>query len=187
MYKVIKRCIDLILSFLGLVICMPLFIFIGVAIKLDSKGSIIFAQKRIGQFAKPFRIFKFRTMISNASSIGPSSTSDGDTRITRVGHILRKTSLDELPQLFNIFIGDMSLVGYRPGVCEDYTEEELKSNLFSVKPGITGNAQVNGRSKLNLEQKRAYEMDYVNNICFLTDLRLIFKTVSVVLLHKGVN
>lgn len=187
MYKIVKRLIDFVLAFIGIVILSPLFIIVSILIKIDSKGSIIFSQERVGQFAKPFHIYKFRTMVANASKIGPTSTATNDARITKVGRILRTTSLDELPQLFNILLGNMSIVGFRPGVRGDYTENELKSELFNVKPGITGYAQVNGRSSLEPEEKRAYEMEYVKKISFLTDIKIILKTVKVVLFRKGTN
>jgi len=100
---------------------------------------------------------------------------------------LRKTSLDELPQLWNILLGDMSLVGYRPGVRENYTEDDLNSEIFSVKPGLTGAAQVNGRSSLTLEEKRNYEKDYARNISFITDFKIVLKTIRVIVSRKGAN
>ena len=132
-------------------------------------------------------IYKFRTMVSNASKIGPSSTAENDIRITKVGRFLRRTSLDELPQLWNILLGDMSFVGYRPGVKENYSEEDLHSEIFHVKPGLTGAAQINGRSNLSLEQKRNYEKEYARNISFITDMKIFLKTIKVVFFREGTN
>src|SRR5699024_479670 len=142
---VIKRVIDLIGSVAGIIILSPLFVIISILIKLDSKGSILFKQKRLGKYGEPFYILKFRTMVENAEKIGDGLTvkTESDTRITKVGHFLRKTSLDELPQLFNVFIGNMSLVGPRPPVTyfpydgyEHYPE--WAKARFTMKPGITG-------------------------------------------------
>lgn len=186
-YKYFKRAMDIIISLVAVVLLIPVFILIAIAIKMDSKGRIIFKQERVGQKAKKFYIYKFRTMVSNASQIGPSSTAENDVRITRIGRFLRKTSLDELPQLWNVLLGDMSLVGYRPGVRENYSEEDLQSEIFLVKPGLTGAAQINGRSSLSLEEKRNYEKEYARNISFLTDIKIFFKTIKVVVFRKGVN
>ncbi len=187
MYKYFKRAMDIIISLVAVVLLIPVFILIAIAIKMDSKGRIIFKQERVGQKAKKFYIYKFRTMVSNASQIGPSSTAENDVRITRIGRFLRKTSLDELPQLWNVLLGDMSLVGYRPGVRENYSEEDLQSEIFLVKPGLTGAAQINGRSSLSLEEKRNYEKEYARNISFLTDIKIFFKTIKVVVFREGVN
>lgn len=186
-YKYFKRAMDIIISLVAVVLLIPVFILIAIAIKMDSKGRIIFKQERVGQKAKKFYIYKFRTMVSNASQIGPSSTAENDVRITRIGRFLRKTSLDELPQLWNVLLGDMSLVGYRPGVRENYSEEDLQSEIFLVKPGLTGAAQINGRSSLSLEEKRNYEKEYARNISFLTDIKIFFKTIKVVVFREGVN
>lgn len=179
--KYIKRGFDLII---GLVVFLLLWWLMAiVALLIISKDGfpVIFKQERIGQYGKPFRIYKFRTMVKNAEAIGPKSTPKDDPRITPIGRFLRKTSLDELPQLFNLLKGDMSIVGYRPGVLENYEEADFKSGMFNVKPGITGYAQVNGRSGLNLEEKRRWELKYVEDISFITDLKILFKTVAVVL------
>ena len=120
-------------------------------------------------------------MVKNAEKIGPKQTNREDSRITKVGKLLRKTSLDELPQIVNLIKGDMSVVGYRPGVYENYTENDFKSGMFDVKPGITGYAQVNGRSSLSLEEKRMWELKYVKDISFCVDLLIILKTIKVVI------
>lgn len=183
-----KRLLDLIVSIPSLIILLPLFAVIGIAIKIDAKGPIIYKQKRVGKNKQDFYVYKFRTMVFNADKIGPTSTKTDDSRITRVGKVLRKFSLDELPQLANVFLGEMSIVGYRPGVRNDYSSDELEnSNLFIVKPGITGYAQVNGRSRLSLEEKRYWEKKYIRDISFSTDLKIIIKTIKVVLRTENTN
>lgn len=183
-----KRILDLVLTVPATLLLLPVGVVVGIAIKIDSQGPIIYKQKRIGKGAKEFSIFKFRTMVSNADKIGSLSTQANDNRITRTGKILRKLSLDELPQLLNVLLGNMSIVGYRPGVRLDYTNDELENGfLFTVKPGITGYAQVNGRSALTLEEKRSWEIKYIREISFLTDLKLIIKTIGVVFNRSNTN
>ena len=177
----IKRSLDFLVGVLILVLLWWLMIIVAIIILCTDGRPVLFKQERIGQFGKPFSIYKFRTMVRNAESIGARSTSQNDPRITSIGRFLRKTSLDELPQVFNLIKGDMSVVGYRPGVFENYEDSDFKSGMFNVKPGITGYAQVNGRSSLSLEDKRAWEMKYVNDISFFTDIKILFKTVAVVL------
>lgn len=177
----VKRGIDIIVSSIAIVILVPIFLVVGVLIKLDSSGPIIYKQRRVGRDARDFYVYKFRTMVSDADKIGPTSTKLGDTRVTKIGKILRKLSLDELPQLLNVLIGQMSLVGYRPGVRKNYTENDLESSIFCVKPGITGYAQVMGRSCLTKENKRAWELKYVEDISLKTDIKIIWLTVKTVL------
>lgn len=160
---------------------------VAIIILCTDGAPVLFKQERVGQYGKLFTIFKFRTMVKNAESIGPRSTSKDDPRITPIGRFLRKTSLDELAQIFNLIRGDMSVVGYRPGVLENYCESEFTSGLFNVKPGITGYAQVNGRSSLSVEDKRTWELKYVEDISLFTDLKIIFKTISVVLNRRNSN
>jgi lipopolysaccharide/colanic/teichoic acid biosynthesis glycosyltransferase len=143
MYSLIKRLFDVIISFLGLVVCMPFMLVIAALIKLDSEGPVFYRGVRAGKAGEPFEMFKFRTMVVNADKIGGPSTSDDDPRVTRVGKFLRKCKLDEVPQLINVLKGDMSLVGPRPEVLsevEKYTPEERK--LLSVRPGITDWASI---------------------------------------------
>lgn len=150
-----KRWIDIVVSFIALILLLPIFLLVGLLIKIDSPGAVIYKQKRVGVGVQDFYIYKFRTMVSNADKIGPTSTKVGDSRVTKIGKILRKLSLDELPQLFNVFLGQMSLVGYRPGVQENYSERDLESRIFYIKPGITGYAQVMGRSNLTREDRKS--------------------------------
>jgi len=182
-----KRLLDLLITIPALILLIPFFLVVAVIIKLDSSGSVIYKQKRVGKNAKEFYIYKFRTMVANADKLGPSSTKDDDNRITKVGKILRSLSIDELPQLINVLLGQMSIVGYRPGVLGNYSDSDLNSKIFSVKPGITGYAQVNGRSALTLEEKRYWENKYVEDISFLTDIKILLKTIAIVLNKRGVN
>ncbi|OFU49971.1 sugar transferase [Aerococcus sp. HMSC10H05] len=181
--KVLKRLFDLLISTVFLVILFPLFIIISVLIKLTSQGPILFCQSRIGEHGKIFKIFKFRTMINNAENIGDglSIKSERDTRITKIGFFLRKTSLDELPQLLNIWLGEMSLVGPRPPVTyfpyqhyEGYPDWAKKR--FSVKPGITGLAQVTVRNSVGWNERIKLDIDYIEHYSLKLDFKIILKT-----------
>lgn len=184
-----KRLLDLLLATTGLLVLLPLLLLIGVLIRLDSPGPILFRQERIGQGNRVFSIYKFRSMVQNAAEIGPFYTLVGDPRVTRIGRFLRKTSLDELPQLLNVILGDMSLVGPRPITpkqLDQYTPAEL-AERHRVPPGITGLAQVNGRSLNNHEQTLNWDLQYVRNVSVLGDLRILWKTVFYVLSRRGTN
>ena len=198
MFKVIKRLFDIIVSFLGLLILSPLFLLLTILIKCDSKGPVFFIQKRVGRNGKKFGIFKFRTMRINAEELIASFTPEqlkewkenfklkNDPRITRVGKFLRNTSLDELPQLINIFIGNMSLVGPRPIVEEELEwYGEKKNVLLSVRPGLTGWWATNGRSEVSYPERCDYELYYVYNCSLLLDVKILFKTFSAVFSRKG--
>ncbi|MCK8816298.1 sugar transferase [Natroniella sulfidigena] len=178
---IIKRVVDFIGSLFGLIILFPLFILIGVAIKLDSKGPIFFKQDRLGKDGQVFKIYKFRTMVQNAEDKGSGLfTSKGDPRITKVGKFLRKTSLDELPQLINVIKGEMSLVGPRPPVpyhpyeYNEYSEEQKLR--FCVLPGITGYAQIKGRNHLSWDSRIEKDIWYVRNYSIFLDIRIILFT-----------
>jgi undecaprenyl phosphate N,N'-diacetylbacillosamine 1-phosphate transferase len=182
LYLCVKRLLDVILSLAGLVLLSPLLLIISLLIKSDSKGPIIFKQERLGYKGKTFDIFKFRTMVDGAPDMGSGLfTNEMDPRITKIGSFLRRTSLDELPQLINVLRGDMSLVGPRPPVpyypykYEDYSDEQRLR--FTVLPGITGYAQVKGRNKINWDQRIELDMQYVENQSLLLDLKIIAKTV----------
>lgn len=198
MFKVIKRLFDIIVSLLGLLILSPLFLLLTILIKCDSKGPVFFIQKRVGRNGKKFGIFKFRTMRINAEELIASFTPEqlkewkenfklkNDPRITRVGKFLRNTSLDELPQLINIFIGNMSLVGPRPIVEEELEwYGEKKNVLLSVRPGLTGWWATNGRSEVSYPERCDYELYYVYNCSLLLDIKILFKTFSAVFSRKG--
>lgn len=180
---IIKRIIDVIGSFMGIILLSPLLIILSVLIKLDSKGPVIFKQERLGKNGKTFNIFKFRTMIINAENIGDglSVKSDNDSRITKVGNFLRKTSLDEIPQLFNVLKGDMSLVGPRPPVTyfpyngyENYPEWAKKR--FEFKPGVTGLTQVTVRNSVSWDERIKVDLKYIDNFSIIKDVKLIFRT-----------
>nr|WP_282580104.1 sugar transferase [Natroniella sulfidigena] len=180
-WMIIKRVVDFIGSLFGLIILFPLFILIGVAIKLDSKGPIFFKQDRLGKDGQVFKIYKFRTMVQNAEDKGSGLfTSKGDPRITKVGKFLRKTSLDELPQLINVIKGEMSLVGPRPPVpyhpyeYNEYSEEQKLR--FCVLPGITGYAQIKGRNHLSWDSRIEKDIWYVRNYSIFLDIRIILFT-----------
>lgn len=180
--KHLKRFIDVTASGISLILLSPIFLIVIVLIKIESNGPALFTQKRVGKEGKEFKIFKFRTMLTFEDSFYPDgSPIENYDRITKVGNILRKTSIDELPQLINIFIGDMSIVGPRPTLSyqvEKYDDNQARR--LKVKPGLTGLAQVNGRNSLSWEQKIQYDIDYVEKITFLSDLKIILKTFIVV-------
>lgn len=186
MRNVVKRIIDIIISLVGLILLFPILLIISVLIKLDSTGGIIFKHKRVGLNGKPIYVYKFRTMIENASEIGPQYTLPQDNRVTKIGKKLRRYSLDEIPQLINVLKGEMSLVGPRPmAFREELTEQQQKRS--SVKPGLTGLAQVNGRSSLTSQEKNYYDIYYVDNYNLFLDISIIIKTVSVVFKGTGIN
>ncbi len=184
----VKRAIDIVISSLGLIILAPLFLVVAILIKRDSPGPVFFRQIRIGRDEKPFLICKFRTMVENAPRLGPELTQKDDPRITRVGRILRRTSIDELPQLINVLKGEMSLIGPRPeipSIVRNYTPKQKK--VLKVKPGMTGLSQVNGRDTLSLSKKLRIDLEYVKKQSILLDVYILFKTLSVIFSSKGVN
>ena len=187
--KHLKRFIDVTASGISLILLSPIFLIVIVLIKIDSKGPALFTQKRVGKEGKEFKIFKFRTMLTFEDSFYPDgSPIENYDRTTKVGNILRKTSIDELPQLINIFIGDMSIVGPRPTLSyqvEKYDDNQARR--LKVKPGLTGLAQINGRNSLSWEQKIQYDIDYVENITFLSDLKIILKTFVVVFKSEKID
>lgn len=183
-----KRIFDFIAALLLLILLSPLFLTIGIIILIDDGGPIIFKQYRVGKGNKLFYIYKFRTMKNGTRNVASGELGESDQSITRSGKLLRKTSLDELPQLFNILKGDMSFVGPRPLIPEEKEIRVLreKYNVFSVRPGMTGLAQINGRDTLDDEEKASFDRYYVNARSLLLDIRIIFKTVVVVLTGKNV-
>lgn len=188
MYKnFFKRAIDLVGAFFLLVVLSPVMLIVAVAIKIDSKGPVLFKQKRLGRGGREFYIYKFRSMVVEAENGGVYSD-DNDPRITRVGNILRKTSLDEIPQAINILKGEMSFIGprppltYHPWPIEDYTEEQLK--MFNVRPGITGWAQVNGRKAVEWNRRIELNVWYVENLTLALDIKILFSTVIKVIKNE---
>ena len=187
--KVIKRIIDFILSLCGLIILSPVFIILCIWIKLDSKGPILFKQKRIGINKSNFNIYKFRTMYVDTPKDMPTHMlANPNQFITRAGKFLRKTSLDELPQIINILKGEMSIIGPRPALWnqDDLIAERDKYQANNVKPGLTGWAQINGRDELEIPVKARLDGEYVKRISFLFDLKCFFGTITSVLRSDGV-
>ena len=198
MYKKFgKRLFDIVASGIGLIVLFPVMLVIGVIIKITSPGPVFFVQKRVGKNFKEFNLYKFRSMVVNADKIGPSVTKGNDKRITRIGRFLRKTKLDELPQLWNVLKGDMSLVGPRPEVMK-YVKERKKEyeKVLSVRPGITDYAAIEFRDEEEILNKypdteKAYieiilpkkielYYKYINNINFIDDIKIILKTLKVI-------
>lgn len=187
--KFVKRGLDLVLSFCALVVLSPLLLAISVWIKCDSPGPVLFRQKRVGKGKDLFFILKFRTMRTDTPKDVPTHLlQDPDVYITRSGHFLRKTSLDELPQIWNILVGQMSIVGPRPALWNQYDllEERDKYGANDVTPGLTGWAQVNGRDELEIPVKAKLDGEYVARLSFGMDLKCFFLTIARVLTHKGV-
>lgn len=185
-YRAVKRFLDVTASFLGLVLLSPLLLAVSILIKIDSRGPVIFRQKRIGRNEKVFEIYKFRSMCVGAEKTGSGVYSrKGDARVTRIGKILRATSIDELPQLLNILKGEMSFVGprppltYHPWKYEEYTD--FQKRMFEVRPGITGWAQVNGRKDVEWHKRIELNVWYVDHMSLLLDIKIMFMTAFKVL------
>lgn len=188
-YLKIKRLLDIVLSLVGLVLLSPLFLILVVAIKLDSKGPVLFKQKRVGIHKSHFNILKFRTMRIDTPKDTPTHLlKNPEQFITRVGKFLRKTSLDELPQIWNILVGHMSIIGPRPALWNQYDliAERDKYGANDVRPGLTGWAQINGRDELPIEVKAKLDGEYVKRISFLFDLKCFFGTIVSVIKSDGV-
>lgn len=185
-YRAVKRFLDVTASFLGLVLLSPLMLAVSILIKIDSRSPVIFRQKRIGRNGKVFEIYKFRSMCVGAEKTGSGVYSGkGDARVTRIGKILRATSIDELPQLLNILKGEMSFVGprppltYHPWKYEEYTD--FQKRMFEVRPGITGWAQVNGRKDVEWHKRIELNVWYVDHMSLLLDIKIMFMTAFKVL------
>lgn len=180
----IKFLFDRLLSLFGLIVALPLMLIIAIAIKLDSKGPVLFKQLRTGKCGKNFYVYKFRTMVSN-NDVHDFSKSDEHTR---VGKILRKTSLDELPQLYNILKGEMSFIGPRPWITDYYDNmNEKQRHRNDVLPGITGLAQAKGRNNISINEKINYDLEYVKNYSFRQDVKIVFLTIKTVLSKEGAD
>ena len=190
MYKKgLKRCLDFLMSLAGIIVLSPLLIILVIAIKLDSKGPVIFTQRRVGKNKKLFNIYKFRTMkIDTPKEMPTHLLENPDFFITKVGKFLRKTSLDELPQLFNILKGDMAVIGPRPALWnqEDLIEERDKYGANDMRPGLTGWAQINGRDELEIEYKAELDGYYVERESFMMDVKCFFGTIVSVFKSDGV-
>ena len=189
MYKFFKRTLDIVLSFLGMLVLSPFFLLLVLAIKLDSKGPVLFKQKRIGLHKKHFYILKFRTMRLDTPKDTPTHLLENPEQwITKVGKFLRKTSLDELPQIWNIFVGDMSIIGPRPALWNQYDliEERDRYGANDVLPGLTGWAQIHGRDELPIAKKAELDGYYVQHLSFGLDVRCFFGTIKSVAKSEGV-
>ena len=197
-YISVKRIIDVIISIIGLIVLSPIFLILAIIIKLDSKGPVFFAHTRYGKDGKKFKMYKFRTMYENAQDMINDFTPEqmkewkenfklqDDPRITKVGKFLRKTSLDELPQIVNIMKGDLSIIGPRPVIEEELKKYgENKEKFLSVTPGLTGYWQANGRSSTTYEQRMEMELYYIDHISPKLDFKIFFKTIESVIKKEG--
>lgn len=189
-YQIIKRGIDIIATIAGIILISPLFLVLMLVIKLDSKGPIFFTQKRIGKNKSYFNIYKFRTMRIDTPKDCPTHLLENPEKyITKVGKFLRKTSLDELPQIFNILKGDMSIIGPRPALWnqEDLINEREKYGANDILPGLTGWAQINGRDELEIPVKARLDGEYVNKMSLFFDAKCILGTITCVLKSDGIR
>lgn len=187
--KYIKRILDLIISIIALILLFPFFIIFAILIKAESKGPIFFKQERIGKEKKHFNIYKFRTMRTDTPKDMPTHRlKNADMYITKVGKFMRKTSIDELPQIINILKGEMSIIGPRPALWnqDDLIEERDKYNANNIRPGLTGWAQVNGRDELEIPVKAKYDGEYVEKSSLWFDIKVFFRTIVKVFKHDGV-
>ena len=184
-----KRVLDFTVSLFALIILSPLFLFISVCILISDESPVLFRQKRVGKNNELFEIYKFRTMKRGTENVASNDLSDAAVKITKFGKILRATSIDELPQLLNILNGSMSLIGPRPLIPEEKEIRELrqKYNVYSVRPGITGWAQVNGRDNVSVEKKALLDKEYVEKQSLMLDIKIFFMTIHQVLRRKDVN
>lgn len=189
-YRHIKRVCDFVIAGFGVVAISPILILTALAVRLESRGPIIFKQERLGYKGKTFKIYKFRSMVVGAEKTGSGVYSfKGDSRITRVGRFIRATSIDELPQLFNILKGDMSLIGPRPALTyhpwplDQYTKHQRR--MFDVLPGVTGWAQVNGRKEVPWPERIELNVEYVDRYSFAMDMRILWMTISKVITNAN--
>ena len=184
----LKRMLDFLLSLCGLLVLWPLFLVIAIAIKIDDPGPVFFSQKRVGLHKRYFQLYKFRSMKVSTPDVPTHLLEHPEQYISKVGGFLRKTSFDELPQLLNILKGDMAVIGPRPALWsqEDLIAERDKYGANDVRPGLTGWAQINGRDELTIEEKSAYDGEYVKNLSFAFDCKCFFGTIGAVLRHDGV-
>lgn len=196
-YYAVKRIFDVCASLLALIILMPLMIAVAAAIRFDSKGNVIYSQERVGKNGKIFKMFKFRSMIENADEMveklrhlnemdGPVFKISNDPRITKIGRFIRKTSIDELPQLINIIKGDMSIVGPRPPLPDEVSKyTEFEKRRLSVAQGLTCYWQISGRSSIAFHEWIQLDLKYIKEQCIITDIKIIFLTIAAVIKRKG--
>ena len=187
LFNICKRGFDFLISLLVLIILCPFLAIILIAIRLESRGAGIFRQERAGKSGKPFVFYKFRTMRQDVDPFGPSPKTGEDGRLTKIGRFLREYSFDELPQLYNILKGDMSLVGPRPLYISQIPEwNERQKKRLLVKPGLTGLAQIRGRGELTQEEKLEFDVRYIETANFLVDLKILFATFVMVFRKKNI-
>lgn len=188
-YPYIKRLLDILLSIIGILLSTPIIIFVGILIKLESPGPIFYTQERVGLYGKYFKIIKLRSMRVDAEKYGAQWAEKDDPRVTRIGSLIRKTRIDELPQFWNVLIGDMSLVGPRPErpMFTAQFIEEIPGFVerLKVKPGITGWAQINGGYDITPKEKLVLDRYYITNMSFLLDMKILIKSIIVCLTGKG--
>ena len=184
-----KRFFDFTVSLLLIILLSPLFVIIGIIVLIDDGGPVVFKQYRVKKDNKLFFIYKFRTMKNNTRHTSTVALTEAAFQITKSGRFLRKTSLDELPQLFNVLLGDMSFVGPRPLIPEEKEIRALRKeyNVYSVKPGITGLAQVNGRDNLSIKEKALFDKEYIDKQSIALDIKILIKTVLVVLKREDIK
>lgn len=184
----LKRILDFLLALFGLLVLWPVFLIIAIAIKIDDPGPVFFSQKRVGLHKRYFQLYKFRSMKVSTPDVPTHLLEHPEQYISRVGGFLRKTSLDELPQLLNILRGDMAIIGPRPALWsqEDLIAERDQYGANDVRPGLTGWAQINGRDELTIEEKSAFDGEYVRRLSFTFDCKCFFGTIGAVLRHDGV-
>ena len=189
LYSISKRTMDIVSSLVGLILLSPLFLLVAILIKLDSKGPIIFKQIRIGKNSKPFYIYKFRSMKIDAPNLSTEEFINASDFTTKVGKFIRKTSIDELPQLVNILKGDMSIVGPRPVIEREVRLLELRKecNVDSILPGITGLAQINGRDNIDDYEMVKYDFEYLSKRNLVLDIKIIINTVLKVAKSEGIK
>lgn len=189
LYSISKRTMDIVSSLVGLILLSPLFLLVAILIKLDSKGPIIFKQIRIGKNSKPFYIYKFRSMKIDAPNLSTEEFINASDFTTKVGKFIRKTSIDELPQLVNILKGDMSIVGPRPVIERETRLLKLRKecNVDSILPGITGLAQINGRDNIDDYEKVKYDFEYLSKRNLVLDIKIIINTVLKVTKSEGIK
>jgi exopolysaccharide biosynthesis polyprenyl glycosylphosphotransferase len=188
-YLMVRRLCDIVLAIAGLVAVMPLLVISSIAIKLDTKGTVFYRQERVGAKGKYFQLLKLRTMEMDAEKNGPRWAGINDPRVTRIGKFLRKTRIDELPQLINVLKGDMSIIGPRPErpVFTEIFNQKTPGFIkrLAVKPGLTGWAQVNGGYDITPEEKLAYDLEYIRKRSFFLDVKILFLTFKVVITGEG--
>lgn len=188
-YRKVKRVLDTLLALIILIVLLPIFLIVAIAVKVSSKGPVLFKQTRVGRSRRTFTIYKFRTMLTEAPKDCPPYMFDNpDIYITKVGNFLRKSSIDELPQVLNVLKGEMSFIGPRPATPKEEELNQLRDvyGVFTVRPGITGWAQINGRDEMYIDRKAKLDGEYVQKMSFLFDMKIFFLTIVKVFKREGI-